>query len=230
MTRLFARVSLAIEAYVALACAAPASARSDEQLWGTVIASGTVRGNLFLWMEGQARATDGLGGGSQFFLRPAIGARIGQDAHAVVGYVYSRTDPEDGTLTNEHRLWQQVQFVPARTKRGTPLVISRTRLEQRMFEGQDGTGWRLRQFIKLQVPIARVNGLQAIAITEGFINLNNTRAGVRRGPDQWRTFGGVGFPVANRTRLEVGYLNQRIFRSGEDRVNHVLSATVFLQL
>ena len=165
MTRLFARVSLAIEAYVALACAAPASARSDEQLWGTVIASGTVRGNLFLWMEGQARATDGLGGGSQFFLRPAIGARIGKDAHAVVGYAYSRTDPEDGTLTNEHRLWQQVQFVPARTKRGTPLVISRTRLEQRMFEGQDGTGWRLRQFIKLQVPIARVNGLQAIAIT-----------------------------------------------------------------
>ncbi|MFZ4746340.1 MAG: DUF2490 domain-containing protein [Sphingomonas sp.] len=230
MTRLFARVSLAIGAYVALVCAAPASARSDEQLWGSVIATGTVRGNLFLWMEGQARVTDGIGGGSQFIVRPAIGARIGQDAHAVFGYAYVRTDPEEGTLTNEHRLWQQVQFVPARTKRGAPLVISRTRLEQRMFEGQDGTGWRLRQLIKLQVPIARVHGLQAIAITEGFKNLNDTRSGARQGPDQWRTFGGVGFPVANRARLEVGYLNQRVFRSGADRVNHLLNATVFLQL
>ena len=230
MTQQFARPSLAIGAAVALCCAAPGLARGDEQIWGSVIASGTVRGNLFLWLEGQARATDAVGGGSQLFVRPAIGARIGRDAHAVVGYAYVRTDPEDGTLTNEHRLWQQVQFVPARTKGGAPLVISRTRLEQRMIEGRDGTVWRLRQFIKLQVPITGVNGLQAIAITEGFINLNDTRAGARQGLDQWRNFAGFGYPVASRARLELGYLNQRIIRPGDDRVNHVLSTTLFIQL
>lgn len=88
----------------------------------------------------------------------------------------------------------------------------------------------LRQFIKVQVPIGRLNGLRAIAITEGFINLNDTRGGVRQGLDQWRTFGGVDFPVASRARFELGYLNQRIIRPGDDRVNHVLSTAVFIQL
>ena len=230
MAQQFARFSFVFGAAVALCCAAPVVAGGDEQAWGAVIASGTVRGDLFLWLEGQARATDGVGGGSQFIIRPAIGARVGRDAHAVVGYAYIRTDPEDGTLTNEHRLWQQVQFAPLRTKGGAPLVISRTRLEQRMIDGRDGTIWRLRQFIKLQVPIASVNGLQAVAITEGFINLNSTRGGARQGLDQWRTFGGFGFPVARRARLELGYLNQRIIRPGDDRVNHVLSTTLFIQL
>jgi len=224
------RFSAAVGAAAALCCAAPASADDDVQLWGSVIATGTVRGGPFLWLEGQARATDGIGAGSQFIVRPAIGARIGRDAHAVLGYAYIRTDPEGGVATNEHRPWQQVQFVPARLKGGAPVVISRTRLEQRMVEGRDGTAWRLRQFIRVQVPIARVSGLQVVAFTEGFFNLNDTRWGVREGLDQWRNFIGIGFPVTKRARLEPGYLNQRISRPGDDRVNHVLSTTLFVRL
>jgi hypothetical protein len=53
---------------------------------------------------------------------------------------------------------------------------------------------------------------------------------VRDGVDQWRSFVGIGFPVLPRARLEPGYLNQRIVRIGEDRVNHVLSATLFVRL
>lgn len=210
--------------------AQPAVAEDDTQAWAAVIASGTVRGDLFLWLEGQARAIDDVGGGSQLVLRPAIGARIGRDAHAVVGYAYVRTDPETGRTTEEHRIWQQLQFAALRTKAGAPLVISRTRLEQRMIEGRDDTGWRLRQFVRLQVPIARKGAVQAVAFTEGFFNLNSTQWGARDGVDQWRTFVGVGLPVARRMRLEPGYLNQRVFRRGEDRTNHVLSATLFVGL
>ena len=57
-----------------------------------------------------------------------------------------------------------------------------------------------------------------------------TRWGVRDGVDQWRTFLGIGFPVLPRARLEPGYLNQRVFRPGIDRTNHVLSATLFVRL
>ncbi|WP_343545621.1 DUF2490 domain-containing protein [Sphingomonas paucimobilis] len=213
-----------------LGAAQPAVAEDDTQAWAAVIASGTVRGDLFLWLEGQARAIDDVGGGSQLVLRPAIGARIGRDAHAVVGYAYVRTDPETGRTTEEHRIWQQLQFAALRTKAGAPLVISRTRLEQRMIEGRDDTGWRLRQFVRLQVPIARKGAVQAVAFTEGFFNLNSTQWGARDGVDQWRTFVGVGLPVAKRMRLEPGYLNQRVFRRGEDRTNHVLSATLFVGL
>ena len=213
-----------------LGAAQPAVAEDDTQAWAAVIASGTVRGDLFLWLEGQARAIDDVGGGSQLVLRPAIGARIGRDAHAVVGYAYVRTDPETGRTTEEHRIWQQLQFAALRTKAGAPLVISRTRLDQRMIEGRDDTGWRLRQFVRLQVPIARKGAVQAVAFTEGFFNLNSTQWGARDGVDQWRTFVGVGLPVAKRMRLEPGYLNQRVFRRGEDRTNHVLSATLFVGL
>lgn len=209
--------------------AGAARAEEDAQAWASVVASGSVRGDLFLWLEGQARATNDVGGGSQFIVRPAVGARIGRDAHAVVGYAYVRTDPEGGMVTHEHRPWQQVQFVPVRLKGGAPLIISRTRLEQRMLEGRDGVGWRLRQFIRVQVPIAKSGAVQAVAFTEGFFNLNDTRWGVRDGIDQWRTFVGVGFPVAGRIRLEPGYLNQRINRPGNDRVNHVLSTTMFVR-
>ena len=208
----------------------PAQAQDDTQAWGSVIATGPVRGDLFVWLEAQARATDDVGGGSQFIVRPAIGARIARDAHAIAGYAYIRTDPEGSRTTNEHRLWQQVQFAAVRNGNGTPLIISRTRLEQRMLEGQDDTGWRLRQFVRLQVPIARQRTVQAVAFTEGFLNLNSTRWGARNGVDQWRTFVGIGVPVAPRMRLEPGYLNQHVFRRGEDRTNHVLSATLFVGL
>ena len=43
----------------------PAQAQDDTQAWGSVIATGPVRGDLFVWLEAQARATDDVGGGSQ---------------------------------------------------------------------------------------------------------------------------------------------------------------------
>ncbi|PZQ65867.1 MAG: DUF2490 domain-containing protein [Phenylobacterium zucineum] len=215
---------------VATAIAAPAAAMDDTQAWGAVLANGPVRGDLFLWLEGQARATDDLGGGSQIIIRPAVGARIAPDAHAVAGYAYVRTDPEDGRTTNEHRIWQQVQFAPVRGPTGAPRIISRTRLEQRIFEGRDDTGWRLRQLVRFQAPITRQGAVQAIVFTEGFVNFNSTDWGARDGLDQWRTFVGVGLPVRTGVRLEAGYLNQHIFRRGEDRDNHALSATVVMAL
>jgi hypothetical protein len=206
-----------------------ALAEDDTQAWAAVIASGTVRGDLFLWLEKQARAIDDIGGGSQIVLRPAIGARIGRDAHAVAGYAFVRTDPANGAVSQEHRPWQQIQFAPIRLANGAPLLVSRTRLEQRMVEGRDGTSWRLRQFIRLQVPV-NATGMQVVAFTEGFFNLNTTRWGVRDGIDQWRNFIGIGFPVLPRARLEPGYLNQRLARPGDDRVRHILSATLFVRL
>lgn len=224
------RLKAALFAVGVLLTATQAQAEDDAQAWGAVAATGAVRGDLFLWLEAQGRATDDVGGGSQTILRPAIGARIGRDAHAVVGYAYVRTDPLGGTLSNEHRPWQQVQFVPLRLKSGAPLVISRTRLEQRMVEGRSGTSWRLRQFVRLQLPLDDKGGIQAVAYSEGFFNLNATNWGVRDGVDQWRNFVGVGFPVTARMRLEPGYLYQRIVRAGDDRVNHVLSTTLFVRL
>lgn len=214
----------------ALLTASAAQAQDDAQVWTAATANGPVRGDLFLWLEAQLRMTDDVGGGSQVLLRPAIGARIGRDAHAVAGYAYVRTDPRGGALSNEHRPWQQVQFVPLRLKSGAPLLISRTRLEQRMVEGRDGISWRLRQFLRLQVPVNAKAGIQLVGYTEGFFNLNTTAWGANDGIDQWRTFVGVGFPVTKRIRMEPGYLNQRIVRPGDDRVHHVFNIALSVSL
>lgn len=219
-----------IVAGAAIATAVPAYADSDGQAWAATTASGAVRGDLFLWLEAQARGTDGVTGGSQTIARPAIGLRIAPDAHAIAGYAWVRTDPESGRTTNEHRLWQQVQFAAVRGRDGAPRVLSRTRLEQRMVAGRADTGWRLRQFVRVQAPVAAAGKVLAVAYTEGFVNLNTTDWGARGGVDQWRNFVGIGVPVGKGLRLEPGYLNQRVFRRGADRTNHVLSATLFAGL
>ncbi|RDE04519.1 DUF2490 domain-containing protein [Sphingomonas aracearum] len=224
------RFGLTLIAATAVLLLAPvAHAEDDRQAWAAVTASGAVKGDLFVWLEAQARITDDVGGGTQLLVRPAIGARIGRDAHAVFGYAHVRTDPETGAATSENRLWQQVQFVPLRHAGGAPLLVSRTRLEQRRLVGRDDTGWRLRQFVRAQAPIAGSKVL-AVAYTEGFVNLAETSWGSRKGVDQWRNFVGVGLPITPRMRLEPGYLNQRVFRRGDDRTNHILNAALFITL
>lgn len=224
----FSRFLAAAIATIALPL--PAFAEEDGQAWLAAVASGAVKGDLFVWVEGQARLTNDFGDGTQFILRPAIGARIAPDAHAIAGYAYIPTNPEGGAATREHRLWQQLQFAPLRTDTGAPLVISRTRLEQRMVEGADTTGWRLRQLVRVQAPIASAGRVHLLAWTEGFLNLNATDFGARRGIDQWRNFVGIGLPVSDRARVEPGYLHQQVFRRGEDRSNHIVSATLTYRL
>lgn len=219
-----------IAAAIAASLPTPALAEDDIQGWGAFTASGAVRGDLFVWIEGQLRLTDDVGGGVQTIARPAIGVRFAPDAHAVIGYAHVRTDPEAGATTTEHRTWQQVQFVGLRHANGAPLLSSRTRLEQRMIDGRADTGWRLRQFVRVQAPIAREGRVQAVAYTEGFFNLNDTDAGARAGIDQWRTFVGIGLPLAPKLRIEPGYLNQTVFRAGENRTNHIANVAVFLAL
>ncbi|HET9511904.1 MAG TPA: DUF2490 domain-containing protein, partial [Sphingomonas sp.] len=209
--------------------AAQARADEDVQAWTGVVAQGTVKGDLYVWLEGQARFTDDVGQLGQFILRPAAGVRFAPDASAIAGYAYVQTRSSAGAITREHRPWQQVQFAVLRDGAGKPIVTSRTRLEQRMVEGRTKTGWRLRQFVRAGIPMTR-SGVQAVAFTEGFFNLNTTDFGARSGVDQWRTFVGLGLPVTKTARLEPGYLNQHVFRAGEDRTNHIVSATLFVTL
>lgn len=214
----------------AVLAATPAHADEDRQGWAAIVAQGAVKGDLYLHLEGQARITDDISRAGQWLFRAAGGVRVAPDVTLLAGYAYVPTLPRGGAVQREHRPWQQVQFPILRGSNGKPVLVNRTRLEQRMVEGRDRTGWRLRQFVRLQLPIARDGAVQAVGYTEGFFNLNATDFGARRGVDQWRTFVGVGLPVGERLRIEPGYLNQRVFRAGEDRTNHIVNATLMVAL
>jgi hypothetical protein len=111
--------------------------------------------------------------------------------------------------------------------------MSRTRLEQRFFEGFADDGWRLRQFLRGQLWLGDNSdnrALSVIGVSEAFVSFDSTSWGQRAGLEQWRNFVGLGVPLDDRLTLEAGYLNQRLIRPGADRSNHVLNINLFYRL
>lgn len=211
----------------AFAAAAPAAAiGEDGQAWGTINLAAPISGKLSVNVEAQARLTDDVSRLGQLSLRPSIGWRIADASTLSLGYAYLRSDPAGGAVRNEHRIWQQAAYRIAGVPDGVRLY-GRTRLEQRLVEGSDDTGWRLRQQLRLTAPIGRVG---VVLSGEPFYGFNDTGWGQRRGFDQVRTFAGINLPLNANTSLEPGYLNQVLFRHGEDRMNHIAILTLNVRL
>ncbi len=208
--------------------AAPVQAQDDGQAWAQFLAQGSIKGDLVFWAEGQTRLTDATHG-VQVIIRPAIGLRLARDTTAHFGYAFVRTDPANGIATNEHRVWEQLSFPIVRNGRGL-YVWGRSRIEQRMVEGRLDTGWRLRQFVRAQLPLKRGGKVSGVIFTEGFYAVNSTDWGTRAEMDQLRSFDGLSIPVGKQINLEPGYLNQMIFRRGPDRTNHVASINLLARL
>ncbi|PAX09198.1 DUF2490 domain-containing protein [Sphingomonas lenta] len=214
---------------LATSAAFPAAAHAQEedlQQWTLLAAQGPVSDKVVIYAELQPRFTDDVSRLGQLLIRPAIGYRLSSDVTAFLGYAYVRTEPLNGRATDEHRIFQQLSF-PILKGAGGFTVTARTRLEQRTVVGADEMGWRFRQQVRAQAPIRRGGQLQAIAWTEPFYNFDTTDWGQRRGFDQVRTFIGLGVPITQGLTAEPGYLNQTVFRRGEDRVNHIASLTLF---
>ncbi|MEO1749981.1 MAG: DUF2490 domain-containing protein, partial [Pseudomonadota bacterium] len=67
-----------------------------------------------------------------------------------------------------------------------------------------------------------------VAYTEPFFALNETPL-QREGIGLWRNFAGVSLPVAKGVEIVPGYLNQQVFREGEDRTDHIANVNVFMK-
>jgi hypothetical protein len=211
--------------FMFVTCAAPARAADDDfQAWQQVIANTKLSQGVTGTLEVQPRFTDDASRLGQLLIRPSIGFQIVDKTILSLGYAYVRTSPETGAVTDENRLWQQLIF-PIASRDGLFTVTGRTRLEQRFRNDGDEMGWRLRQQVRLVIPLAK-SGWQGIAWSEGFFNLNDTDWGARSGIDRWRNFAGLGIPLREGVVLEPGYLNQYVNRTGGDQVDHVLSLTL----
>ncbi len=176
------------------------------------------------FLEVQPRFTDDSSHLGQFLVRPYIAWTLFDETVFTVGYAYVRTSPEGGPVTYENRPWQQLSFPIAAVKNEFTLT-NRTRLEQRFRNDGDDVGVRLRQQIRLTVPLAQ-SGWHGVLWSEGFFNLNSTDWGARSGLDRWRNFVGVNIPLREGVVVEPGYLNQFVNGSSSDQIDHVFSATL----
>lgn len=159
----------------------------------------------------------------QLLLRILVGYRLNKDVSFGGGYAYFLTDPVGPVKLDEHRYYQELNV--RLFGRHDITLDSRTRLEQRTFEEGESTSWLFRNFVQLRVPISKNNKL--VAHTEPFVELNETDF-QRGGLSIWRNFAGVSIPIAQRIEMVPGYLNQTVFREGENRMDHVANVNLLM--
>ena len=209
---------------VILLAAAPAAAEEDGNIWLGQFVTINASEAVFVRAEAQQRFTQDAERLGQLLLRGLVGYRISDKASIGAGYAYVMTDPVGPAKLNEDRVYQELNLRLIESEGGTTLD-SRTRLEWRSFRERPDSAWRLRQFIQLRVPVSENNKI--VAFTEPFIDLDDGTV-QRGGLSVWRNFVGVSIPLTKGVEVVPGYLNQHVFRDGEDRSDHVANVNLFM--
>jgi hypothetical protein len=179
-----------------------------DQTWTGFFLSGkpAESSKLLLWFDGHARFRDGAEELDVSILRGGLGWRVNKKLDVYAGYA-AVTQYRDAGNVDEQRIWQQMVYPIADIAGGK--LTGRTRLEQRLRETGDDTGWRIRQFVRYGRPIG--DGPFGIVIwDEVFFGLNDADWGQREGFDQNRLFLGGTWQATPKLRFEAGYLNQHI--------------------
>ena len=208
----------------ALVTPAAAAAEDDANIWLGQFATINATKKVYVRLEAQERFTNDADRLGQLLLRSLVGYRLNKNVNIGAGYAFVLTDPVGPIRLNEHRFYQELNVRLLSTEGGVTLD-SRTRFEQRTFEEREDTALRLRQFIQLRVPVSGANKL--VASTEPFVDLNKTSV-QRGGLSIWRNFVGVSVPLAKGAEIVPGYLNQHVFRDGEDRSDHTATVNLFV--
>jgi hypothetical protein len=213
-----------------LLIAAPAAAEivDDEQVWINATLMGSAKGRLLYFAEIQPRLSSDHGP-QQIILRPAIGWQAMRRLALYGGYARVVLPSESAAGRHEDRWFGQASWTIAKLAGGT--VSTRSRIEHRRLSTHQDSGWRLRHMVRYVHPLSgRPKVPRALVSYEGFVALNDTRWGARKGYDQGRAFAGFEVPLHGKSTLELGYLNQRINDpGGRIRQNHVASIALFVR-
>jgi len=199
--------------------ASPASAKSDSQLWTNLNVNVKLGDRWRLSEEGTVRFSDNRNGLYELEVNSLLGYRLNKVVTLWAGYTHNPQYASGDFTVMEHRAREQVTF-DGFAKLGTGKFNGRIRLEQRWREHVDGTGWRVRPYLKYSVPIAGKTALNLSS--EPFFNLNTTPFQGRTGLDRVRNLVTVSTPLTKSLSGEVGYLNQHGFvKNGPDTSDNV---------
>lgn len=202
-----------------LAVPAPASAKSDEQVWGNASISVKLADRWRLSQEFTTRFSDNRNGLYEIESNTLLGYRLNKMVTVWAGYTHDPQYAGGDFTVMEHRAREQVTF-DGIAKLGKGKLSARVRLEQRWRGNADGTGWRLRPYLKYSLPIAGKTALNVSS--EPFFNLNGTVFQKQTGLDRVRNLVTVSTPLTKSLSGEVGYMNQHGFvRGGPDTSDNI---------
>jgi hypothetical protein len=219
-----------LPALVAAALAGPAQAREDSQIWGSTNVNVKLSDKWRLQQELTTRFSDDRNGLYEVESLTLLGYRVAKDVSIAAGYVHNPQYSGGDFTVMEHRTREQVTFDNV-ARFGTGKLSARMRIEQRWRDHADGTGWRMRPYVKFSLPLAKGSKTSLVLSNETFVNLNTTPFQKQGGLDRMRNFIGINTPVTKAVSAEFGYLNQHGFvRGGEDSSDHVASVSLSLNL
>jgi hypothetical protein len=193
-----------------LATAGPGIAhRTDTQFWFGESVSAVLDPATTLGVDTSQRLRETRIGADQYLSRIVLDRRVAKGVEIGAGFTWQGTG-----AVNEYRPHAQLTL-----SRG--VFALRTRLEQRIIDGVDRTGWRLRERLQLAMPLDRGKRWTAVASGEGFFQLNATSAARQTGLAMIRTQIGLRRLIGDKLTLALVYQRQQqIVAGGEDVVNH----------
>lgn len=201
-----------------------ALARDDGQIWLTGAAIVKLDDNWKLSEDIVARFSDNRKGLYEIEAGTLLNFKAAKDVTLAAGYVHN-PQYSDGDFTVLERRAREQVTVDNLARIGTGKISARLRMEQRWRENADGTGWRMRPYLKYSLPLRGNTSLTLSS--EVFVNLNSTAFQRQDGLDRVRNLIAINTPLLKSVTLEAGYLNQHGFvRDGEDSADHVASLSV----
>ena len=214
----------AFPALALAACSGTAWARDDGQLWTGGAATVNLGDRWRLTGEVIARFSDNRGGLYEIEAPTLLNFRLAKDVSLAAGYVHNPQFTDGDVTTVERRAREQITVDNIARVAGGKLS-ARLRLEQGWRDNVDGTGWRVRPYLKYSLPLQGKTSL--VLSNETFLNLNTTAFQGQDGLDRMRNLIAINTPLAKDVTIEAGYLNQYGFvRGGEDNRDHIASISV----
>jgi hypothetical protein len=223
------KLRLALGAAV-LAIATPASAAQDSQLWTNGTATAKLSDKWRLSEDITIRFSDQRNGLYEVESNTLLGYTVTKGVTLWAGYTHDPNYSGGDFTLMEHRAREQITF-DGFAQLGSGKFNGRIRTEQRWREGLDGTGWRIRPYLKYTLPFHKGTKTALVMSVEPFLNLNTTSFQKTQGLDRVRSLIGISTPLAKNLTLEAGYLNQHTFvRNAPDSDDHVASFSLNVAL
>jgi hypothetical protein len=213
-----------------LVIATPALAAQDSQLWTNSTTTVKLSSKWRVQEDLTFRFSHKRDGLYEIESNTLLGYVVGKGVTLWAGYTHDPQYAAGHFTIMEQRAREQVTFDNF-AELGTGKFNGRIRLEQRWRNGLDGTGWRLRPFLKYTLPFHKGRKTALVLSVEPFIDLGTTSFQRTDGLDRVRSFIGISTPLAKNLTLEAGYLNQHTFvRKAPDNDDHVASFSLNISL